>query len=181
VIARNVQVLRAFLGIDPSVLMANRVDSIDDDGILVAPWSVACGVGRGAAPLLADRVLNEIERCEAQARHDAIQGRYFTGRDRSEHQDPPAPPLPSTPPASSKSLFGRWRPQRPPVPDSRPSEDLEANAGPGLSATIFFRMTFADGELTLWRQDPDFHQRFVATVTADRIDGRWDASEDAGA
>jgi hypothetical protein len=35
-------------------------------------------------------------------------------------------------------------------------------------------------ELTLLRQDPDFHQRFVATVGSDRIDGRWDASEDQG-
>jgi hypothetical protein len=44
-----------------------------------------------------------------------------------------------------------------------------------------FRTTFAGGELVLLREDPDMHQRFVATVTPDRIDGRWDASEDAGA
>jgi hypothetical protein len=28
--------------------------------------------------------------------------------------------------------------------------------------------------------DPDFHQRFVAAVHPDRIDGRWDASDDGG-
>lgn len=44
-----------------------------------------------------------------------------------------------------------------------------------------FRLTVADGEWTLLREDPDFHQRFVATVDPDRIDGRWDASEDEGA
>lgn len=44
-----------------------------------------------------------------------------------------------------------------------------------------FDMTFGDGEWTLLRQDPDFHQRFVATITNDRIAGRWEASEDAGA
>lgn len=44
-----------------------------------------------------------------------------------------------------------------------------------------FRMTFAGGDWTLHREDPDFHQRFVATVAADRIQGRWDASEDDGA
>ena len=44
-----------------------------------------------------------------------------------------------------------------------------------------FQMTFADGEWTLLREDPDFHQRFVATVGADRIDSRWEASEDGGA
>ncbi len=44
-----------------------------------------------------------------------------------------------------------------------------------------FQMTFCNGEWTLLREDPDFHQRFVATVANDRIHGRWDASEDAGA
>jgi hypothetical protein len=29
-------------------------------------------------------------------------------------------------------------------------------------------------------EDPDFHQRFVATVTSDRTEGQWDASEDGG-
>ena len=44
-----------------------------------------------------------------------------------------------------------------------------------------FHMTFVGDEWTLQRADPDFHQRFVARVSADRIDGHWDASEDQGA
>jgi hypothetical protein len=44
-----------------------------------------------------------------------------------------------------------------------------------------FDMTFGNGQWTLLRQDPDFHQRFVAAVANDRIDGRWEASEDGGA
>lgn len=44
-----------------------------------------------------------------------------------------------------------------------------------------FEVTFGDGEWTLVREDPDFHQRFVASVEEDRIDGRWEASEDRGA
>ena len=44
-----------------------------------------------------------------------------------------------------------------------------------------FDMSFGNGQWTLTREDPDFHQRFIATVAADRIDGRWEASEDAGA
>ena len=44
-----------------------------------------------------------------------------------------------------------------------------------------FDMTFGGGEWTLVREDPDFHQRFIATVGPDRIDSRWEASEDAGA
>jgi hypothetical protein len=43
-----------------------------------------------------------------------------------------------------------------------------------------FHMTVTDRLWTLLREDPDFHQRFVATVSTDRIDGRWDASEDHG-
>jgi hypothetical protein len=43
-----------------------------------------------------------------------------------------------------------------------------------------FDMTFADGQWTLVRNDPDFHQRFIASVEAHRIVGRWEASEDFG-
>ena len=43
-----------------------------------------------------------------------------------------------------------------------------------------FAMTFTATEWTLLREDPDFHQRFVAERQADRIVGRWDASEDQG-
>ncbi len=43
-----------------------------------------------------------------------------------------------------------------------------------------FLMTLTDGEWVLLREDPDFHQRFVATVTANRLEGRWDASDDQG-
>ena len=44
-----------------------------------------------------------------------------------------------------------------------------------------FDMTFADGEWTLLREDPDFHQRIVIRLGDDRIDMRAEASEDAGA
>ncbi len=43
-----------------------------------------------------------------------------------------------------------------------------------------FDMTFGDGRWTLTRTDPDFHQRWLATVADDRIVGRWEASEDEG-
>jgi len=41
-----------------------------------------------------------------------------------------------------------------------------------------FAMTFDDGHWTMTREDPDFHQRFIATVDQDAIRGRWEASED---
>ncbi|WP_051325321.1 hypothetical protein [Glycomyces tenuis] len=44
-----------------------------------------------------------------------------------------------------------------------------------------FAMTFDGSHWTLSREDPDFHQRFVADVEPDRIAGRWEASEDEGA
>jgi hypothetical protein len=43
-----------------------------------------------------------------------------------------------------------------------------------------FALTFDDGEWTLLREDPDFHQRIVIRVQPDRIDLRADASDDAG-
>jgi len=43
-----------------------------------------------------------------------------------------------------------------------------------------FFMGFIGGEWTLRREDPDFHQRFVAHVSAERIQGHWDASDDRG-
>jgi hypothetical protein len=43
-----------------------------------------------------------------------------------------------------------------------------------------FTMTFDGERWTLSREDPDFHQRFIATVEHDRITGQWEASEDEG-
>lgn len=43
-----------------------------------------------------------------------------------------------------------------------------------------FEMSIRGDEWALLRQDPDFHQRFVATAGPDRIDGRWEASDDGG-
>jgi hypothetical protein len=43
-----------------------------------------------------------------------------------------------------------------------------------------FTMNFGTGVWDMLREDPDFHQRFFATVTPDRIEGHWDASDDEG-
>ncbi len=43
-----------------------------------------------------------------------------------------------------------------------------------------FDMTFGEGEWSMLREDPDFHQRIVATVEPDRITASADASEDRG-
>ncbi|HEX2029228.1 MAG TPA: hypothetical protein VHF25_14635 [Nitriliruptorales bacterium] len=44
-----------------------------------------------------------------------------------------------------------------------------------------FVMSFTDTEWTMLREDPDFHQRFVARLEDDRILGAWEMSEDRGA
>ena len=51
---------------------------------------------------------------------------------------------------------------------------------PALESRLF-QMSFMGNDWTLHREDPDFHQRFVAHLGADRIHGHWDASEDRGA
>ena len=42
-------------------------------------------------------------------------------------------------------------------------------------------MTLEGREWEMLREDPDFHQRFIGTVSRDRIHARTEASEDAGA
>lgn len=64
---------------------------------------------------------------------------------------------------------------------SDPNEQLVALYHDPRPTSRVFRMTFTEDEWTMLRQDPDFHQRFVANVTPHRIDGRWEASEDRGA
>lgn len=44
-----------------------------------------------------------------------------------------------------------------------------------------YAMLFDGGHWIMTREDPDMHQRFIADVEADRILGRWEASEDQGA
>jgi hypothetical protein len=46
-----------------------------------------------------------------------------------------------------------------------------------------YRMTFAAGEWRMWRETPEFSQRFEARVAADgrRVTGRWERSADRGA
>ena len=63
---------------------------------------------------------------------------------------------------------------------SDPNEQLVALYHDPRPTSRVYRMTFTGDEWTLHREDPDFHQRFVAGVSADRIEGRWDASEDRG-
>jgi hypothetical protein len=64
---------------------------------------------------------------------------------------------------------------------SDPDEQLIALYHDPRPTSRVFRVTFGDGEWQMLREDPDFHQRFVATVTPDRVEGHWDASEDEGA
>jgi hypothetical protein len=64
---------------------------------------------------------------------------------------------------------------------SDPNERLVALYHDPRPTSRVFEMTFGQGEWTMERTDPDFHQRFVAQVADDRIDGHWDASEDEGA
>jgi hypothetical protein len=64
---------------------------------------------------------------------------------------------------------------------SDPGEQLIALYHDPRPMSRLFRMNFVDGEWYMMREDPDFYQRFVATVTPDRIDGHWDASDDDGA
>ncbi len=64
---------------------------------------------------------------------------------------------------------------------SDPTEQLVALYHDPRPTSRVFAMTFGGAAWTMERTDPDFHQRFVAHVADDRIDGHWDASDDGGA
>ena len=62
---------------------------------------------------------------------------------------------------------------------SDPHEQLMVLYHDDRAVCRVFRMSLSDaGEWRVEREDPDFHQRFVGTVSADRIDARTEASED---
>jgi hypothetical protein len=63
---------------------------------------------------------------------------------------------------------------------SDPNEQLVALYHDPRPTSRLYHTTFAGDDWTMQRGDPDFHQRFLATVSADRIQGHWDASEDQG-
>jgi hypothetical protein len=97
------------------------------------------------------------------------------------------------------ALNGQYLLQRSGAPD--PVPDSLAIIGPGDASepyiqhyfdsrgvTRLYRMGLADGVWTLQRTDPDFSpldfwQRFAGTFSEDnnRIDGRWEQSQDGGA
>jgi hypothetical protein len=49
-------------------------------------------------------------------------------------------------------------------------------------ASRVYAMTFDDSELRIWRDDPDFSQRFSARASIDRrlLEGRWEKRTSAG-
>ena len=63
---------------------------------------------------------------------------------------------------------------------SDPHEQVTVLSHDSRGVCRVFRMTLDNGEWLMERADPDFHQRFVGTVSADRIDARTEASEDGG-
>jgi hypothetical protein len=63
---------------------------------------------------------------------------------------------------------------------SDPHERLTVLSHDDRGVCRVFAMTLDDAAWLMERADPDFHQRIVGTVSADRIDARTEASEDEG-
>ena len=63
---------------------------------------------------------------------------------------------------------------------SDPHEQLTVLSHDDRGVCRVFAMTLDDAAWLMERADPDFHQRIVGTVSADRIDARTEASEDEG-
>ena len=82
----------------------------------------------------------------------------------------------------------RWRPD-----DGPDSSDMQMVFGHSSATDRYhalyhdergmdrlFAMTFDGATWTLLREDDDFYQRWTAEVSADRISGLWQASDDRG-
>jgi hypothetical protein len=88
-------------------------------------------------------------------------------------------------------IVQRSRPDDPRFPDSLCVVGWDEDAGSYLQHYFdsrgvcrIFRMTLAPGTWRLERDDdPDFHQRFVGTISPDNatIEGAWERSSDQGA
>ncbi len=61
-------------------------------------------------------------------------------------------------------------------------------AGDGLVMEYFdsrgvrrtYRVALQDGVLRMWRDDPEFAQRYAATIDRDRFEGRWQVARTPG-
>jgi hypothetical protein len=73
-----------------------------------------------------------------------------------------------------------------PVPEAPDSLSLYARDGDGYVQHYFdargvvrrYRMSLEGGLWRLWRDDPDFAQRWTATVRAETIEGTWEKCMD---
>jgi hypothetical protein len=79
----------------------------------------------------------------------------------------------------------RWQLGEPPpaacvIGHSDPQSQYEMFYHDDRGVARIFVMEFTESRLSLLRQDSDFHQRFEAQISEDRIEGRWEASEDEG-
>lgn len=78
--------LAAHLGLDPGDLRADPL-SFEENGCVVASWSIASLIARRAAERYPDPLLRYVERDEAEARRDAIVGRHYPRRGRADPWD----------------------------------------------------------------------------------------------
>jgi len=82
----DVEGLAAFLDLDPVDLRADPL-SFEEDGDLIAPWSVTYTIARRAAERDPHAILRHVEREEAQARRETVFGTSYPKRAQSKTWD----------------------------------------------------------------------------------------------
>ncbi|WP_422769745.1 hypothetical protein ACN28C_23815 [Plantactinospora sp. WMMC1484] len=92
--------------------------------------------------------------------------------------DTPSPAAARRWPGSTYSSGGGRCSRRSRVDDA--TDEFTMLYADGRGVQRVYRMTFAEGVWTLWRDAPGFHQRFTGTVgtDGDTVDARWERSED---
>jgi hypothetical protein len=126
------------------------------------------------------------------AKRGALVGEWSMTMSEARFLEPPGTRCPVPPPSSGSgsrywsygSVFGGGRHVHSEMSlvlgRSDPNDQFVALYQDDRDVCRHYAMTFDGGHWTMTREDPYFHQRFLAAVEKDRIFGRWQASEDAG-
>lgn len=81
--------LTAVLHMDTAVVTADPRSFTTDDGVLHVPWPTTRVCAHQAAQVFAERVLDEVNRREHDARREAIAGRYYASSRGEGHYSTP--------------------------------------------------------------------------------------------
>ena len=76
------------LELDPAVLTGDPLCFVDDDGTLIAPWSVSRALAHHVAARFGDQIIAQVVREEAKEQREAVYGSHHPGRNGGWYTSP---------------------------------------------------------------------------------------------